>query len=179
MQVSQTNPLGDVNGDGLADLAIGTGCSITNPPGGQYVLLGRTSGWSCSVPAESVDMTLYNSNNDGMSSDLSTQFYLGDFDGDGLDDLFLLNDYAYVDGVEDTGLVMVFAGRTSWPSLLTLEDADVTFAGTELGQSMGQYSRSLVTDLNGDGIDDFVASSPLHPLGTSEGETFIFFGQPR
>ena len=40
-------------------------------------------------------------------------------------------------------------------------------------------TQTVVTDLNGDGIDDLVLASAQHPVGTLQGETFVFFGHPR
>ena len=104
--------------------------------------------------------------------------WIGDLDGDGIEDLFLHHDGAY-GGVWDAGAIFVFTGRPTWPGHLLTTEADVRFAGNQVYQSMRHIDWSLVDDLNGDGIDDLATASPYHPLGTEEGETFVFYGQPR
>ncbi len=173
-------PIGDVDGDGIDDLSLtGPGVSPIDTSD-TYVVLGRSDPWPAEIALHEADIHIAPAAGlPYIGSPSWSEQLRGDLDGDGIDDLFLINDHADMDGVVEAGGVFVFCGRTSWPAELTTDDADVTFAGSEIWQSMGQGDWCAVVDLDGDGYDDFLTASYYHPVGTQEGETFIFFGKPR
>jgi len=58
-------------------------------------------------------------------------------------------------------------------------DADASFIGSVSHQGLGDHDQVVVEDVDGDGMDDILFSSSHHPVGTWEGEVFVFFGLPR
>lgn len=169
-------PVGDVNGDGIDDLA------WNFLPDSQYhvaLLFGRGT-WLASYAIEDADVRIASSASyPDIRLPTDLQQAIGDLNGDGIKELLVLDFNLDVGRDDGAGVIGFFLGRRTWPSDLTLEDADVRFVGSVQFQRMG--NAFSVGDLNADGYDDFVTSSSHHPIGgtaDSEGETFIFFGKP-
>ncbi len=174
-------PVGDLDGDGIDDLVFEGPDADVDPDDvtDVYMLAGRTS-WTSRIELADVDVRFEPST--GFREIWNYKHFehlSGDIDGDGITDLLLHHPYADHDGEVECGKVLVFVGRESWAPHLTTDDADVIFAGTERWESFGSDNRTQVGDFNGDGYDDLAISSTAKPVGTCEGETFIFFGQPR
>src|SRR5262249_29218853 len=133
--------VGDVNGDGFADLLIAAISSGANGPGAgrAYVFLGGAV--IDTAPALTIDGE---AGGDGLGAYLAGA---GDVDGDGYGDLALaayLNDHGGV----DAGRAYVYRGGP------TLQKTPVfTFDGGAPGASLGPVA---LCDLNGDGLDDLV-----------------------
>jgi len=154
-------PMGDVDGDGIDDL-------VVTSPGRVEVVLGR-SRWPSTVTG---DVVIEGDRDSTLQVDPALR---GDLNGDGLPELLIREAEVTVNGVEWAGILHVFAGRTSWAADYDLDEADARFFGTTQYQGMGDWA--VVSDLNGDGFDDLAVSSAWHPVGTENGETFVFFGQ--
>ncbi len=170
--------VGDVNDDGIDDLAyIGPGAAPDDATD-TYLVFG-TPAWPTEIPHGSADVHIEPEPYlEQVAPYTFRDHHRGDLDGDGIEDLFLFHTGDY-GGVVDAGVIAVFTGRPTWPGHLLTSEADVRFAGDQVYQDMGHVDWSLVDDFNGDGIDDLATASPRHPLGTEEGETFVFYGQPR
>lgn len=176
--------LGDIDGDGIGDLGVLQTDSGSDPSAEVYVYLGRED-WGAELgladadvhitPAATVDDTL----------ELPVRDLLGDVNGDGRGDVLLRAKRATVDGVEYAGSASLFVGRAAWEPLLSTDDADLTFAGSAVGQKLGTSEWVTVDDLDGDLCDDIAFASARHPVHAdgedydiNEGAVFVFFGQP-
>lgn len=167
--------LGDINGDGIDDLGFLE--ASASPLTELYVLFGRTA-WAARIPLRGADVHVHR------TSDMTEWMYgpkpdeVGDIDGDGITDLLLTSPYADTNGVESSGTIYLFRGRTSWTSDVSVEDADARFSGGVPYESLGHESGFIVADYDGDGCDDIIASSYYRPeSASSTGETFVLYGQ--
>ncbi len=145
---------GDVNGDGLSDVLVGT-----NGANHAYLFFGA-SNFAPSGP--SVTFT---------SADAFFGYsvaQIGDIDGDGLQDIAIA-DFS-------SSKILIYKGRLNWPLTLTDAQADyvitpsVSLAGGLLGLSMARLG-----DFDGDGVDDFVATAPL--FSSSVGRAVVIYGR--
>jgi hypothetical protein len=127
-----TAGLGDLNGDGLDELFIGSSS------GPSYIVFGRSGGWPANFDLGSLD----GSNGFSFAARSDTAFS-GDFNGDGLLDVALNSGttthvlYGSVGGYQATYATGDFTGGTGF-------------------RIINASDRLSVGDLNGDGLDDLV-----------------------
>ena len=147
---------GDINGDGLDDLIIGSGADES------YVVFGNNSGFSPSLDLD----TLNGSNGFVIESDGAISG-AGDVNGDGIDDLII-------------GAAVVFGSNNGFSSSLDLSTLDgingFLINGGDPTDLIGG-SVSEAGDVNGDGIDDLIigASAPRDGY-LSGGISYVVFG---
>lgn len=165
------NSVGDVNGDGFADMVVSDVGSAAMPrsPAQAFLYLGSRAGFAA-MPAQTwTDM------------DAGTTFGVGggggDFNGDGYADVWLNN--IFVKGV-DTGQsrIDVYYGGPSGPgatpsltirgTVRDLLNADVYLSGLGTG--------GVAVDVNGDGFDDLIAQSEVRVGGALTAPLRIFSG---
>ena len=165
--------LGDMNGDGFAEIGIGAH-GHNSRRGAVYLFVGGPDG-----PGEAIRV----SSDAGQVGDVFG-FGLhgpGDVDGDGLYDL-VVGGYMASVGASNTGAVHVFSGQADLNDLQeTVLTASLPQAGAHLGQDVGTGG-----DLDGDGLDEVAAGASgaawrgLHvivwygsPAGVDEGSEQI------
>ena len=169
--------LGDVDGDGIDDVAVGASENeITWPDGGAvYVLKGSAD--VASGVAPTVLAQIGSEWDDFVFG--GTLAGRGDVDGDGLGDLVVGATDAYLGPIMKGGRAYLFHGRESgWDSVVDATDADGSIAGIGVGDKLS-YGMAL-GDLDGDGIDDIVVGAPYAAtMGTYAGETYLFWGPTR
>ena len=158
---------GDLNGDGVDDLAIGApGCDEgVSGAGCVAVFLGGT--WP--VPLErtlgDADLLVVGSESGEFLG--STVAIGGDLDGDGYGDLVLSAPGHDGIGV-DRGRVVVFFGGPSFPgAIVSVDDADVAFRGGRDGMGLGACL-DATADLDGDGRVDLLVGAPA--ASTAQGD---------
>jgi hypothetical protein len=147
---------GDVNGDGLSDVLIGTSNDTH-----AYLYLGAT-GFSPNVPA-----VTFTGANPSFGANVKM---IGDIDKDGLEDLAISDSTA--------NRVLIYKGRTTWPATLTdsatdasyIITTDATWAASGFGLSMAGLG-----DFNGDGTDDFAIGAP--GFNASVGRVAVIYGR--
>jgi hypothetical protein len=161
--------VGDVNGDGIADLLVGG-------IGHAYLIFGNEAGWSSSTPNVTFSSTTPNSY---LGAAVAA---IGNFNAD--DDNrpdFAIAEFSAT-GTVAAGRVHVFFGRTrtdEWPGQVNLTGAgcvaDLCFtaatAGAQFGTSVGTAG-----DFDGDGIVDLGVGAPRHTSASGSGRMYVLRG---
>lgn len=185
----------DLNGDGIDDLVLGAVNASTSGEytreGEVYVIFGGQNNFGTQFDLNSLD------GNNGFSlagidpgDGLGNAVNLGDFNGDGIDDLFVgastagedigafgysysdLRGEAYIIFGKDTG----FTAQVDLANLS--EDQGSKVVGVNSDDLLGSAIASG-GDINGDGAEDLIVSAPGVDLGdeyTKEGTTYVIFG---
>lgn len=150
--------VGDVNGDGLPDVAYGAPSDDTQ---GNFSGMVRI----CAGATGAVIHTLLGVSGSGLGSSVAG---LGDIDGDGRGDFLSGSPYAN-NGQGNSGSVTVYSGKTA--SLL------FTFYGNAAGDWFG-YDASSAGDINADGIQDILVGAFNDGLaGQAKGATYVYSGR--
>jgi len=173
---------GDVNGDGVDDLIIGAHGVDPNgnsQAGASYVVFGSNSGFSSSLDLSTLDGTngfVINGIdvNDRSGDSVSG---LGDFNGDGFDDLIIGAPAADRNGISYAGeSYVVFGNSGGFSSSLDLSTLNGSNGFVINGIDFRDFSGSSVSgagDVNGDGFDDLIIDS-LSPANL--GRSFVVLG---
>lgn len=159
--------VGDLDGDGLEELAVGSFRygRDEDGSGGVYLVRGRTSGWSRDEPLSDHLLIL----SDGPEYELCDTMDHGDLSGDGWADLFLAEGTNSVDDV--TGAWVFSAADLPAEGTIDLSVAATTLIPTEHALSRPQWFAGPV-DFTGDGIRDLVGTE----IGTIESATHVLAG---
>jgi hypothetical protein len=138
-------PLGDMNGDGQAEVALSEPRYDGTAEGGGVVWLLGASDWASTTDLESVPRRIFP--NSGLSG-FGTQIVAGDTDGDALPELVILSDEMV--GRSDWALVSILSGP--WEGTM---EADERCSAWRLEDSIDmQHQSLLMADIFGDGADD-------------------------
>jgi hypothetical protein len=156
--------LGDVNGDGLADVIVGSdNSSGGRTAGAAYVVFGPASG---DVDLGSADIII---RGDTTGQEAGSGVAAGDVDGDGAADVL-------VGGTGDgsgAGAAWLFFSPAA--GTYSVADADAVFHG-ETGSGAGQGV--ALGDLNGDGTADVVVGAPTENTGgPSAGAAYVMYAR--
>ena len=184
--------IGDINGDGFEDFAIGAPNKATIQgvynyfynSGETYIVFGKADGFSAVNDLSELDgadgftLTLvqpYTGGNLGRAVGSA-----GDFNGDGFDDLLVTapiasGSIALSGGGENYILFGSVAGFSAAVDLTALDSSQgVRIDGAGNNDRVG-YSASGAGDVNGDGFDDIILGAQ-QPTGGFDGETHLVFG---
>ncbi|MEM9273392.1 MAG: hypothetical protein AAGA80_10590 [Cyanobacteria bacterium P01_F01_bin.143] len=177
---------GDINGDGIGDLIVGTEDSNPTIPGKSYVVFGSSDIGSTGL-VNFADLDGSNGfeingarNNDRAGSSISSA---GDIDGDGIDDLLVGARYGRANGNNFAGQTYVIFGRRnlgrSGNFNLNQVNGNNGFVinGTDSGDLAGA-AVSKADDFNGDGFDDLMIGAPAADPDeqNNAGRTYIVYG---
>lgn len=156
--------LGDFNGDGISDLAIGAGDEMDaffNKIGCIYIFFGKESGLGLEVDLQSPPADLARIFGPETEQDFGRSLTAGDINGDGIDDLVVGN--LNLANCSD-GLYVVY-GRTGLsgetlqlPTALQLESMALPdYMSTICGGTTGFGHVMAIGDFDADGLDDIAA----------------------
>ncbi|MEO1248841.1 MAG: cadherin domain-containing protein, partial [Pseudomonadota bacterium] len=154
--------LGDVNGDGIDDIIVGTDPDGTiEPEGRSYIVFGRDVSVAGEFAADIELETLNGTNGFALSSAASSVNSAGDVNGDGIADLIINSDVsAFVVFGRDV------SGGTPFDPIVDLSLLDGT-TGFRLDGPVATVAGDV--DINGDNVSDIIL--------TGNGTTNVVFGR--
>jgi hypothetical protein len=172
---------GDVNGDGLPDILLGTDHTILVPGATNdnfaYIIMGATDLPATielgDPPPGNVTVTVSTS-----ATGRVPVAGLGDFNGDGYDDVILGNHGANPGGISTAGQAFILYGTGALPSHFNLENPGlpgVMISGYRTRGFLGA-SLSRAGDVNADGFMDAIVGAPATNSSTVHQEAFIIYG---
>ena len=147
-----TDDLGDVTGDGKADIVVGAYEYDQNAPegGAAYIIFGGDNEGDFELA--DADVVLFGDADENLGYEVSSA---GDVNGDGVLDV-AIHAYRYDTTQRNAGRTFIFFGPID--STLSLEQADIRIDGFQEVSQSGS-TLSPVPDINGDGTDDLLLAS--------------------
>jgi hypothetical protein len=173
--------VGDVNCDGVPDLAVGAivADDVSTATGALYVLFGPTPASSplewlnTAIDLGAADFIFYETSTGDLAG--NTVVGVGDVDGDDCDD-FLIAASGDDDAATNAGSVYLFYGDATLSGEYGPTDADAEFQGTNANDYFGT-GVGAAGDLDGDGYGDLLIGQPyIDTSGTDNGRAVVYFG---
>jgi len=176
---------GDLNGDGLADIAVG---SLDASPGGRsyagrsYVVFGKTDTKAPDLSAVAAGKGGFVINGACAYDRSRAVGTAGDVNGDGLPDLIVGAHNASPHGITYAGRTYIVFGKSD-TSAVELSDIEKGKGGFVInGECAFDVSANSVTsagDVNGDGLADVIIGAPLRDTNGQDnaGRAYVVFGK--
>nr|WP_298937103.1 FG-GAP-like repeat-containing protein [uncultured Dyadobacter sp.] len=159
---------GDVNGDGFADLIIGSRYYDKGQvnEGAAFIYQGSSAGLN-PVPLSVLE------SNQGDAWLGSAVAPAGDVNGDGFSDV-IIGSCAYDSGQKDEGAAFIWFGGAK-----SIQSSNYSIIENNQVVSGSGYSVANAGDVNGDGYSDILVGAYLFDNGQSaEGVAFLYYGSP-
>ena len=177
--------IGDINGDGVDDLAIGAPFSGINGDnsGAAYIIFGSKQSDYFGNPIELSDLGSKGLTIKGSNSGHNAGWAVsgaGDFNGDGINDLLIgaTNPSDNENGID--GESYVIFGKRGFSSTIDLSNIGLNDGLKIISDDPNNlgYSVSDAGDINKDGIDDLIIGAPYaDPNGNSSGSSYVIYGR--
>jgi len=165
---------GDVNGDGIADILIGSP-QADFLRGKSYVVFGNRRPWPAAINVTNLsgkNGVTFNGMHEGDLSGCSVSG-VGDVNEDGIDDVII--GAPYVNGFRGQ-VYIIFGSKKLWPVVFNLKDLDGKngFIISSMQVDKSGWSVSGAGDVNGDGTADILIGAPYGNNLT--GRSYVIFG---
>lgn len=168
--------VGDVNGDGLADVI------VSEPSNGiSYVVFGTTGTSAINLSAVANGKGGFAINGDANGFAGASVSGVGDINGDGLADLLIGSSFSSPDNKSGAGSSYVVYGKTSTTAVelsgISAGSTGFVINGECTNDNSG-YSVSAAGDVNGDGLADLIVSAFNADIGVkaNAGRSYVIFG---
>lgn len=165
---------GDVNGDGIDDIVIGTPyydvASGGDNKGAAFIWYGNTNFSLTNGNPGNADVTLLGDKND--SEYASSVASAGDFNGDGFDEVIIGAPFYNATGPGSSeGSAFLYLGSNTGLSSTAdwIGNGEFTIGGSGYGKSV-----AAAGDVNGDGFDDIMVGSYKH--NSDHGKVYVYYG---
>ncbi|MBD2267727.1 FG-GAP repeat protein [Anabaena sp. FACHB-1391] len=178
--------IGDINGDGVDDLAIGAPFSGINGDnsGAAYIIFGSKQSDYFSNPIELSDLGSKGLTIKGSNSGHNAGWAVssaGDFNGDGTKDLLIgaTNPSDNENGIDGESYV-IFGKEGGFSSTIDLSNIGLNDGLKIISDDLNNlgYSVSDAGDINKDGIDDLIIGAPYaDPNGNNSGSSYVIYGR--
>lgn len=179
--------LGDVNGDGLADIIIGTASDTAAGRAGSgqtYIVFGSAGSRPALITSAAISGSAGFVVRGAAAGDESgfAVAGLGDVNGDGVGDFAIGAIGADLGGISNAGTAYVLFGRAAWSTIdlaaLTATDG-LVLTGPGVNNLMG-FSISGIGDFNLDGFNDFAVGAPFPGsfFGPEHAYAYVVYGGP-
>jgi hypothetical protein len=165
---SQVALLPDIDGDGVADLAIAAPYEDEGGSGSGtvYLYTGLDSlDWDSQESWDLDSTSPYSFYGEANSDHAGHGVGGGDFDGDGYGDLLITSPHND-DAATGAGKGYIFYGPLTGSDQLSLSSADSSYEGYDAGDYAG-WSTSMRGDVDGDGCSDIMVGAPQDPVANS------------
>jgi hypothetical protein len=168
---------GDVNGDGFADIVIGS--PVDNEA---FVIFGKAGGFDPinigAFPPAAGFVIRGATANDWAGAAVSAA---GDVNGDGFADILVGASLADSGGPDSGNAYVIFGKAGGFAAVIDLANLAPADGFVIQGNVIGSHTGSSVArlgDINGDGGDDVIVGAPLRDHIGVAGEAYVLFGTP-